>query len=189
MKFCSQCGAELVLRVPPEDFRERHVCTGCSTVHYQNPRVVAGCIPEWDGRVLLCRRAIEPRAGYWNLPAGFMELGETTAEAAARETGEEANARIEVGGLYAVFNLPHISQVYFMYRARLLDLDFSAGHETAEARLFELDAVPWTELAFPTVRHTLQLLGEDRGRGSYRLHTGDIVRTEAGYEFRAAPPG
>ena len=155
MKFCSQCGAELVLTQPPQDTRHRHVCTSCSTVHYENPRMVAGCIPEWQGRVLLCRRSIEPRAGRWNLPCGFMETGETVAETALRETAEEANARVELLGLYNIINLPHISQVYFMFRARLLDLDFSAGHETDEARLFEPASIPWTELAYETTQWAL----------------------------------
>jgi ADP-ribose pyrophosphatase YjhB (NUDIX family) len=186
VKFCSQCGAELVIALPPRDTRERHVCTACSTIHYENPRVVAGCIPEWQGRILLCKRAIEPRAGRWNLPCGFMETGETVAETALRETQEEANARVELLGLYSVMNLPHISQVYFMFRARLLDLDFSAGHETEEAKLFEPDSIPWDELAFPTVRHTLDFLLDDRGRGAYRFRMGDIVRDGGSFSYRAA---
>ena len=185
MKFCNQCGGALVVALPPNDTRERHVCASCGTVHYENPRVVAGCIPEWNGQILLCRRSIEPRAGHWNLPAGFMETGETVAETALRETGEEANARVELLGLYSIMNLPHISQVYFMFRARLLDLDFSAGHETLEARLFEPRAIPWGELAFPTVQHTLQFFVEDQGLGEYRFRIGDIVRDSGGFSYRA----
>lgn len=186
MKFCSSCGAELVLMLPPQDTRHRHVCTACNTIHYQNPRVVAGCIPEWQGRILLCRRSIEPRAGRWNLPCGFMETGETVAETALRETAEEANARVELLGLYNVINLPHISQVYFMFRARLLDGDFSAGHETEEAKLFEPASIPWEELAFPTVTHTLQFLLSDRDAGDYRFRMGDIVGDGDGFRYRGS---
>jgi ADP-ribose pyrophosphatase YjhB (NUDIX family) len=186
VKFCSQCGAELTLSMPPNDTRQRHVCTGCSAVHYQNPRVVAGCIPEWNGRILLCRRSIEPRAGHWNLPAGFMEVGETIAEAAVRETGEEANARVELLGLYSIMNLPHISQVYCMYRARLLDLDFSAGHESEDARLFGPGSIPWDDLAFPTVHHTLRFFIGDQGNGSFRFRIGDIVRDGDGFAYRSS---
>jgi len=184
VKFCSRCGGGIVRALPPNDTRHRHVCAACGAVHYENPRVVAGCIPEWNGRVLLCRRAIEPRAGLWNLPAGFMETGETVAETAVRETGEEANARVELLGLYSIMTLPHISQVYFMFRARLLDGEFSAGHETEEARLFEPDGIPWDQLAFPTVHHTLRFFVDDRTAGVYRFRIGDIVREGEGYGYR-----
>jgi ADP-ribose pyrophosphatase YjhB (NUDIX family) len=184
VKFCNSCGGELVLALPPHDTRERHVCTACSTVHYENPRVVAGCIPEWQGRILLCKRSIEPRAGLWNLPAGFMETGETVAETALRETGEEANARVELLGLYSIMNLPHISQVYFMFRARLLDPDFSPGHETADARLFGPAEIPWGELAFPTVQHTLRFYLDDLDSGNYRFRMGDIVRDGGTFDYR-----
>jgi ADP-ribose pyrophosphatase YjhB (NUDIX family) len=185
VKYCSQCGAELEFRIPPADNRPRHVCTACAAIHYQNPRIVAGCIAEWEGRILLCRRAIEPRAGLWTLPAGFMELGETTMQTAVRETLEEANARVEPLGLYTLMNLPHVDQVYFMYRARLLDLSFSAGEESEEVGLFDADEVPWDSLAFPTIRYTLQFYFEDRKKGAYRLRVGDLLRGEGGYMFRA----
>ena len=191
MRFCNQCGGELLFTMPPHDTRQRHVCASCGVIHYENPRVVAGCIPEWNGRVLLCKRSIEPRAGRWNLPCGFMETGETVEETALRETGEEAMARVELLGLYSIMNLPHISQVYFMFRARLLDLDFAAGHETEEARLFEAAEIPWDELAFPTVRHTLHFFLDDQDRGAYRFRIGDIVRDGGGFSYRAgtAPGG
>jgi ADP-ribose pyrophosphatase YjhB (NUDIX family) len=121
VKFCSTCGASVSLRIPEGDNRERFVCTSCQTIHYQNPKIVAGTIPEWDGQILLCRRAIEPRYGLWTLPAGFMENGETTEQAAMRETWEEAGARIEILGLYSIFSIPHISQVYMLFRGELVD--------------------------------------------------------------------
>jgi len=162
MKFCSQCGASVSLRIPSGDNRPRFVCDQCQTVHYQNPRIVAGCLPVWEGRILLCRRAIEPRKGYWTLPAGFMENGETLEQAAARETLEEANARVHGLQLYTVFDLPHISQVYIFFRAELADLDFSAGEESLEVQLFEESDIPWGELAFPTVGRTLEYFLADR---------------------------
>lgn len=174
MNFCSECGSPVVLRIPDGDHLPRHVCPDCGTIHYQNPKMVVGCIPEWEDKVLLCRRAIEPKYGLWTLPAGFMENGETTLEGAARETWEEAGARIEVGGLYTLFNLPHINQVYLMFRARLLDLDFRPGVESLEARLFTEAEIPWNEIAFRTVHATLQQYFADRRAGSFDFHFGDI---------------
>lgn len=176
MKFCSHCGAALSYRVPPGDNRERAVCPACNRIHYQNPRIVAGCIPEWEGRVLLCRRAIEPRYGLWTLPAGFMENDETSMQAAARETLEEANARVEVMDLYTLLNLPHVNQVYMMFRSKLIDPDFSPGAESLEARLFKEQEIPWDELAFPTVRFTLEFFFSDRSSGNYRFRVGDVLR-------------
>src|SRR5260221_665275 len=135
LNFCSNCGAKLVLRVPPGDSLPRNVCDNCNTIHYRNPLVVVGTIPVWEDRILLCKRAIEPQYGLWTLPAGFMELGETTSEAALRETEEEAHARVEILGLYTLFNLPEISQVYVLLRGRLVDLDFSPGTQSLEVRL------------------------------------------------------
>lgn len=174
MNFCSTCGARVELRIPDGDTLPRFVCTGCGTIHYENPKMVVGCIPEWESRILLCRRAIEPRYGLWTLPAGFMENGETTAHGAQRETLEEANARVEILGLYALFNIPHINQVYMLFRARLLDLDFHAGAETLETRLVGAAEIPWDEIAFATVRRTLKLYFEDQRRGDYRFHMGTI---------------
>lgn len=187
MKYCSLCGAEVSHQVPPDDNRPRYVCLSCRTVHYQNPRIVAGCLPEYKGKVLLCKRAIDPRYGYWTLPAGFMELGETSLEGAIRETREEANANVEVLELYMVLNLPHVDQVYMMFRSRLKDLDFSPGEESLEVGLFSEDEIPWDELAFSTIRETLRCFFRDRETGQFRLHTGDIVKTGEGYDFRAAP--
>lgn len=176
MRYCSDCGAPVSLLVPPGDNRERHVCQGCGAIHYQNPKVVVGCIPEWEGKILLCRRAIQPREGLWTLPAGFMERGETTREGAVRETLEEANARVEIGPLYSLFNLPHIDQVYMLFRARLLDLEFSPGEESLEVQLFEEAEIPWELIAFQTVRETLRLYFEDRLSGRSGMYSGDIVR-------------
>lgn len=174
MNYCSHCGARVELRVPEGDTLPRHVCTSCGTVHYENPKMVVGCIPEWENRILLCRRAIEPRRGLWTVPAGFMENAETTAEGAQRETLEEANARVEILGLYALFNIPHINQIYLLFRARLLDLDFSAGAESLETRLFEENEIPWEEIAFITVRRTLRHYFDDRRRGEFQFHIGTV---------------
>lgn len=174
MNFCSECGSTVVLRIPAGDHLPRHVCPDCGVIHYQNPKMVVGCIPEWEDKVLLCRRAIDPKYGLWTLPAGFMENGETTLEGAARETWEEAGARIEMGVLYTLYNLPHINQVYLMFRARLLDLDFQPGIESLEARLFTEAEIPWNEIAFRTVHATLQQYFNDRRSGMFGFHFGDI---------------
>lgn len=183
MKYCSQCGAEIVVKVPDDDNRERHVCSSCDTVHYQNPKIVSGCIPVWEDKVLLCRRAIEPRHGYWTLPAGFMELGETSLQAAVRETLEEANARVDIHDLYMVINLPHVDQVYMMFRSRLLDTDFYPGPESQEVSLFRQEDIPWDSLAFATIRETLRYYYEDRREGVFHTRAGDILRGENGYRF------
>ncbi len=176
MKFCSECGAPVELSLPQDDHRERHVCTVCNTIHYQNPKLIVGAIPEWeDGRILLCRRAIEPRHGLWTLPAGFMENGETTAQAAVRETLEEANARIEIMGLYAMYNLPYINQVQLLYRAKLLDLDFSPGVESLEVQLFAENQIPWERLSFRPIRYTLEHYFADRKRGEFTFRNTDLT--------------
>ena len=176
MNFCSNCAAPVSLKVPVGDTLPRYVCDACNTIHYQNPRMVVGCIPEWEDRILLCRRAIEPRYGLWTVPAGFMENGETTLQGAARETLEEANARVDVVQLYALYNIPHINQVYILFRARLLDTEFSAGAETLETQLFVEDEIPWEQLAFATVRNTLTHYFADRKKGEYKFHMGTIER-------------
>jgi ADP-ribose pyrophosphatase YjhB (NUDIX family) len=174
MNFCSNCGARVVVRVPAGDSLPRHVCDACGAIHYQNPKIVVGCIPEWETRILLCRRAIEPRRGLWTVPAGFMENGETAGDGARRETLEEANARVEVCDLFALYNIPHISQVYMLFRARLLDLDFSAGAETLELKLCGESDIPWDEIAFASVRNTLQHYFNDQRKGSFGFHMGTI---------------
>lgn len=183
MNFCNACGGPLDQQVPEGDNRPRHVCTDCGTIHYRNPKVVTGCIPVWQDQVLLCRRAIKPRYGLWTLPAGFLENGESCHEGAVRETLEEANARVAVDGLYSTFNLPHIDQIYMLFRARLLDLDFSAGCESLEVALFSETRIPWDELAFPVVAETLRLFFADRAEGRFRTHMGDIER-ESGVGLR-----
>ncbi len=174
MKYCSQCGHTLDFGVPEGDNRERYHCGRCRTVHYQNPRVVAGCLATWEGRVLLCRRAIEPRSGFWTLPAGFLENGETTREGAIRETWEEAQARIDEAHLYTLFSLPHISQVYMFYRGELAHPEFAVGEETLEVALFEEREVPWGELAFPVIRDTLRYYFEDRPSQVFPVRADEI---------------
>ncbi len=174
MNFCPLCGAPLVQRIPPGDHLPRQVCDRCDTIHYQNPKLIVGAIPEWGEQILLCKRAIEPRYGKWTLPAGFMENNETTAEAAARETLEEACARIEIGDMYSLINVATISQVHILYRARLLDLDFRPGEESLEVRLFEEHEIPWDELAFRSVAMTLRYYFEDRRAGRFRFRVADI---------------
>lgn len=174
IKHCRACGSAVAYRVPPDDNRERACCPACGTVHYQNPLNVVGTVPVWQDRVLLCRRNIEPRYGLWTLPAGFMELGETTEQGAARETDEEAGARIELQGLYTVLNVVHVGQVHLYYRARLLDPEFAPGPETIEAALFREEDIPWKELAFRTVRTTLEFFFADRRTGQFPVHCADI---------------
>lgn len=174
MNFCSECGKPVQVRIPDGDNRPRHVCDHCETIHYQNPKVVTGCIPVWEDRILLCKRAIEPRHGLWTLPAGFMENSETMEQAAMRECLEEANARVEIEGIYAIFSLPHVNQVYVLYRSRLLDLDFSPGIESLEVELFTEDQIPWSQLAFRTITHTLEFFFADRKAGEFSVHTHDI---------------
>lgn len=174
MNYCSNCGARVTFRIPPGDTLPRHICDACDTIHYQNPKMVVGCVAEWEDKILLCRRAIEPRYGLWTVPAGFMENNETTAEGALRETLEEAHARVEILSLYTLYNLPHISQVYMLFRARLLDLNFGAGEETLETRLFAETEIPWDEIAFVTVRNTLQHYFNDRRRNHFQFHIGTI---------------
>ncbi len=181
--FCSHCGQPVVRRIPEGDSRERDCCPHCGAIHYVNPRPVVGTIPVWGEQVLLCRRAIEPRLGAWTLPAGFMEVGETTAEGAVRETSEEACARVELGPLFTLIDVPHVEQVHIFFRARLLDLDFAAGAETLEVRLFDERDIPWPTIAFRTVAATLRLFFADRARGSFGTHVAAIGR-----ETVLAPP-
>ena len=175
-KFCPSCGAACVYQIPADDNRERATCTSCGTIHYENPINVVGTLPVWGEQVLLCKRAIEPRYGLWTLPAGFLELGETAAEGAARETDEEAGAQIELQDLYCLLNVVSVGQIHLFYRARLLSPEFNPGPETLEAQLFHEHEVPWDQIAFRTVRQTLQHFFEDRRLNRpFALHSGDIV--------------
>ena len=176
IKFCRNCGTAVVYRVPDDgDTRQRAVCPSCETIHYQNPLTVVGTVPHWGDKVLLCKRNIEPRWGKWTLPAGFMELGETTLQGAARETDEESGARFEMEGLITVMSVPRVGQVHLFYMARLLSDQFDPGHETIEARLFTEDEIPWDEIAFKTVKETLLRYFEDRRAGQFSVHNMDIT--------------
>jgi ADP-ribose pyrophosphatase YjhB (NUDIX family) len=170
VKFCSHCGQPLTLLVPEGDHRERHVCTACGTVHYQNPKIVAGCVPEYQGRILLCRRAIEPRLGFWTIPAGFMENGETTQDAARRESIEEALAPVNIGSLLAVVHVLHANQVHIMFRARLDEPEFGVGAESLEVRLYDEADIPWHDIAFRSVDFALRRYLDDRRAGLERHH-------------------
>jgi len=176
MKFCSKCGAALSERIPEGDDRVRHICDSCDTVHYVNPRVVVGCVAEYEDRVLLCKRAIEPRVGLWTLPAGFMENGETTLQGAARETWEEARARVADQQLYRLFDLPYINQVYMFFRAQLVGGDYGVGPESTEVGLFSEAEIPWDEIAFPVVHRTLKEYFQDRGRRHWPVKVSAIRR-------------
>jgi ADP-ribose pyrophosphatase YjhB (NUDIX family) len=177
MNYCSACGSSrLEFRVPEGDTLPRYVCAQCATIHYQNPKVVVGCLPEWQGRVLLCKRAIEPRYGLWTLPAGFLENGESVTDGAVRETREEADARVNVQGLYTMISLPHINQIYVMFRATLSDLDFGPGEESLEVRLFDEAEIPWETLAFRTIARTLRPFFLDRKLGTFPVHVSSLTR-------------
>ena len=175
MKFCSDCGSSVSRRVPTGDLLSRFVCDTCETIHYQNPKVVVGCLPEWGNQILLCRRAIDPRIGFWTFPAGFMEQNESAEEAAARETLEEAQAEVEITSLYAVFSLPHISQVYMIFRGAMRSPGYGAGSESLEAHLFHPDAIPWDRLAFPVIAEALHRYVDDKSRGVYDIHVGTVI--------------
>lgn len=170
LKFCSLCGQPVELKIPPGDHLPRHVCIGCGIVHYQNPKIVAGCVPEHEGRILLCRRAIEPRLGFWTIPAGFMENGETIQDAARRESVEEAMAEVEVGSLLAVVHVLHADQVHVMFRARLPRPEFGAGPESLEVGLYDEASIPWGDIAFRSVDFALKKYLEDRRRGVDQHH-------------------
>jgi ADP-ribose pyrophosphatase YjhB (NUDIX family) len=165
MNFCNQCGARVEFRIPPGDHLPRHVCDSCGTIHYQNPRLIVGCVPEYEGKILLCRRAIEPRRGFWTVPAGFMENGETLQQAAARETREEALAEVEIGSLLSVVHVIHAQQVHVFFRATMREPKFGAGIESLEAMLVDAKDIPWSDIAFPSTDYTLHRYLEDRAAG------------------------
>lgn len=177
MNFCSCCGKSVVLQIPDGDNRERHVCPDCDTIHYSNPRIITGCLPLFEGKVLLCRRAIQPRLGYWTLPAGFMENSESTAQGAARESREEAETELEALHLYCLYSVPDINQVFFFYRSQLKSHDsFGVGEESLEVKLFSETEIPWDELAFYTVYKTLKYYFEDRKTGEFPIRDESLQR-------------
>jgi len=176
MNYCSHCGSTVVSRIPPGDSRPRYICEECGTIHYQNPRVVTGCLVTFEDRVLLAQRAIAPRQGFWTLPAGFLENGETAAAGAARETLEEACAEVNILELYTMFSLPHINQIYCFFRAELTRPDFAAGTESLDVRLVTEAEIPWDQLAFPVVSDTLRFYFSDRQTGQFRARALDVIR-------------
>jgi len=187
MKFCNSCGGHLENRVPEGGGFARFVCTECGATHYQNPKVVTGCLPIWKDSILLCRRAIEPRRGYWTVPAGFMELDETVKQGAIREAWEEARANLEILAPYCLFNLLDVNQVYIIYRARLLDLEFSPGPESTDVRLFREDEIPWDHLGFTSVNQTLDFYFKDRPSGRFPIRNGTIFSQRSGFRYEAEP--
>lgn len=185
MNFCSQCGDKVRFAVPEGDDRPRYLCDACGTIHYQNPRIVAGTLPVSGSKVLLCKRAIAPRKGYWTLPAGYMENAESTQQAAARETREEACAEVELANLYTLIDLPHINQVYMIFRAELVG-GFSAGPESLEVALFEEHEIPWDELAFTTIERTLRHFYADRPHNDFPLHISVVTPEDRERYFGSA---
>jgi ADP-ribose pyrophosphatase YjhB (NUDIX family) len=174
MKFCSGCGNPVTKKIPAGDNLPRFVCDSCLAIHYHNPKIVAGCIPEWDGHILLCRRAIEPKSGLWTFPAGFMEIGESIEQAAVRETLEEAQALVEGICLFAVLSLPHIGQAYLVFRGPMSSPDFGAGEESLEVQLFSPSAIPWDQIAFPVVKEALRRYVDDKAQGAFRVHVATL---------------
>ena len=175
IRFCNHCGSDVAFITPRGDALPRHVCNSCGHIHYENPRMVVGCVVEWEQKFLLCRRAIEPQRGFWTLPAGFMENGETTAQGASRETKEEAGAIVIVDALFAMVNIAHINQVHLFYRGRLLSPEYSAGEESLEVGLFDAENIPWDNLAFRSVTLCLENYLADRARGSYGFHETNLL--------------
>ncbi len=170
IKYCTRCGAEVSFEIPAGDALPRHVCKRCGHIHYENPRLVVGCVATWEGRILLCRRAIEPQLGFWTLPAGFMENGETTTEAARRETHEEAGARIVIDAPFAMVSIAHINQVHLFYRGRLETPDYSAGTESLDVKLALPEEIPWRDIAFRSVTHCLERYLNDSAQGQFGFH-------------------
>ncbi len=176
MNFCSNCGQLLTYLKPPGDDHYRYCCESCGVIHYQNPVMVVGCIPELEGRILLCRRSIEPCYGKWTLPAGYLENGESVAAGAKRETFEEARARVEILSPYALYNICHVNQIYLMFRARLKDNNFRAGSESLEVNLFTEDDIPWQKIAFRVIKETLIQYFKDRRNGRFPFYMSDIQK-------------
>jgi ADP-ribose pyrophosphatase YjhB (NUDIX family) len=176
MNFCNQCGAKVEFRIPPGDHLPRHICDSCGVIHYQNPRLVVGCVAEYQGKILLCRRGIEPRRGFWTVPAGFMENGETLQQGAARETYEEALATVEIGSLLTVVSVLHAQQVHVFFRATLREPQFGAGPESLEAALVDPKDIPWSDIAFPSTDYTLKRYLEDQAAGRDNHYFAELDR-------------
>jgi len=176
MKYCSACGAPVSLQVPPHDERPRYVCKACDTVHYRNPTIVVGCIPEWEGRLLLCRRNIKPRINKWTLPAGYLENDETVTAGARRETWEETGAVVENLIPYRLYDIVHVKQVYLMFRSGLRVPEFKTTHESSEVRLFKEEEIPWDDIAFPVIEETLRCYFRDRAEGTFTFQVGEITK-------------
>jgi ADP-ribose pyrophosphatase YjhB (NUDIX family) len=170
IRYCNYCGADVAFIVPPGDSLPRHVCSACGHIHYENPRLIVGCIASWEDQLLFCRRAIEPRLGYWTLPAGFMENNETTADAAARETQEETGARVIIDAPFAMVSIAHINQVHLFYRGHLITPDYAAGVESLEVALFNPAEIPWSEIAFLSITFCLQRYLDDRAKSEFGFH-------------------
>jgi ADP-ribose pyrophosphatase YjhB (NUDIX family) len=176
MNFCSNCGHTLIIKVPEGEMLPRHVCESCATVHYQNPKIVVGSVPEYQGKILICRRGIEPRRGYWTIPAGFMENHETLEAGAAREAVEEARIQVEIGSLLLLANVTSARQVHVFFRSRMLSPDFGVTHESLEVKLIDASGIPWDELAFPSTEYALRRFVEDRAAGVERYHVAEMHR-------------
>ena len=174
IRYCQLCGSDASFIVPLGDSLPRHVCGTCGHIHYENPRLVVGCVAEWKGKILLCRRAIEPQRGFWTLPAGFMENGETTAEGAFRETLEESGARVTIDAPFAMISIAHINQVHLFYRGRLISPDYCAGEESLEVALLSPEEIPWQDLAFRSVSLCLERYLADRARGDFAFHETEL---------------
>ncbi|MBL6751530.1 MAG: NUDIX hydrolase [Nevskia sp.] len=192
MKFCSSCGEQVELKTPPGDHLPRHVCPACGAIHYHNPKVIVGCVPEdGEGRILMCRRAIEPRLGMWTFPAGFLEMNETSSQGAAREALEESQAEVDVDDLFVVISVPYVSQIYMIHRARLLNPHHGPTHESSETQLMREDQIPWDSIAFPTIYHGLKFFFEDRARGVRGFHSLELssrrLRPEQSIQSLAPP--
>jgi ADP-ribose pyrophosphatase YjhB (NUDIX family) len=186
VKYCNQCGSKGTYRIPQGDDRLRFICDNCQTIHYQNPKLVVGCIPLWQDRLLMCRRAIQPRYGTWTIPAGFLEVGETVEEGAIRETYEETGATVEIIKPYALYNLSFIGQVYLIFLIRLVDSNSRTGYESLEVRLLEEHEIAWDELAFSVIRQVLQQYFKDTSKEIFNFYMDDIT-LEMNQKFMAEP--
>tara|TARA_B100001063_G_scaffold68952_2_gene63052 strand:- start:548 stop:1081 length:534 start_codon:yes stop_codon:yes gene_type:complete len=176
LNYCPNCSAKVSLKIPEGDNRERYVCDSCNTIHYSNPNVVVGTLPAFEDKILLCKRAIEPRVGLWTVPAGFLENGESLLQGAWRETKEETQADVDMKDILTIFNIPQINQIYVIYRADIEDNSFGPTSESLDVQLFSYDEVPWEELAFPFVPKTINHYYECLKTKKFNLHTEDIIR-------------